>query len=64
MKVETKKSHDPKEYLGRRVASVDLHRSKPLISLVSKEPDFDSVLHKVLYCVILKQFNQHFDKKI
>ena len=29
-----------------------------------KGPDFDSVLHKVPYCVILKQFNQHFDKKI
>ena len=29
-----------------------------------KGPDFDSVLHKVLYCVILKQFHQHFDKKI
>ena len=26
--------------------------------------DFDSVLHKVLYWVILKQFHQHFDKKI
>ena len=29
-----------------------------------KGPDFDSVLHKVLYCVILKQFHQHFDKEI
>ena len=29
-----------------------------------KGPDFHSVLHKVLYCVILKQFNQHFYKKI
>ena len=29
-----------------------------------KGPDFDSVLHKVLYCVTLKQFNQHFYKKI
>ena len=27
-------------------------------------PDFDSVLHKVLYCVILKQFHQHFNKKM
>ena len=27
-----------------------------------KGPDFDSVLHKVLYCVTLKQFNQHFNK--
>ena len=29
-----------------------------------KGPDFDSVLRKVLYCVILKQFHQHFDKEI
>ena len=29
-----------------------------------KGPDFDSVLHKVLYCVILKQFHLHFDKEI
>ena len=29
-----------------------------------KGPDFDSVSHEVLYCVILKQFNQHFDNKI
>ena len=29
-----------------------------------KGPGFHSVLQKVLYCVILKQFNQHFYKKI
>ena len=29
-----------------------------------KGPDFDSVLHKVLYFVKLKQFHQHFDKEI
>ena len=29
-----------------------------------KGPDFDSVLRKVLYCVILKQFHQHFGKEI
>ena len=29
-----------------------------------KGPDFDSVLRKVLYCVILKQFHQHFNKEI
>ena len=30
MKVETKKSHDPNEYLKRRVESVDLHLSNLL----------------------------------
>ena len=38
--------------------------SIPTECLSIKGPDFDSVLHKVVYCVALKQFNQHFDKKI
>ena len=49
----------PKDDLGGRGGRGGF---KFLLSI--KGPDFHSVLHKVLYCVILKQFNQHFDKTI
>ena len=46
----------PKDDLGGAGGGV----FKFLLSI--KGPDFDSVLHKVLYSVKLKQFHQHFDK--